>query len=63
VEIKHADIACTIFRHGIYKHTGKQLSPHLCKKACDALATRKLIWGCGKPFKFDGTSVAVCDYI
>lgn len=63
VEIKHAEIACTIFRHGIHKKTGKQMNPHLSKQACDRLACNNLIWGCGKPFKFDGTTVSKCEYI
>jgi len=56
-------IACGIFRHGITKMDGKQIPPHLNKDECDRLEKEGLIYGCGKPFRFDGKSVDKCDYI
>ena len=56
-------IACKIFRHGAMKVNAKQLSPHLCKTECDRLAREDLIYGCGKPFYFDGEKVETCGYI
>ena len=29
------DFNCKIFRHGVYKHSMKQIDPHLPKKECD----------------------------
>lgn len=56
-------INCKIFRHGTMKNDGKQLPPHLSKSECDRLAQEDLIYGCGKPFRFDGEKVEKCDYI
>ena len=62
------DFNCRIFRHGVYKHSMKQIDPHLPKKECDRLKVQDLIIGCGKPFKLindmSGKTIAVkCDYI
>ena len=63
VEVEANQINCKIFRHGIYKQTGQQINQHLPKTECDRLAGEKLIWGCGKPFHFNGEEVKVCGYI
>ena len=63
IEVKKEDINCKIFRHGIYKKNYKMLDPHLKKSECDRLKENDLIYGCGKPFKFDGVKVEICDYI
>ena len=63
VTVYEHEINCTIFRHGILKSTGKQINPHTPKAECDRLAREKLIFGCGKPFKFDGHKLEICDYI
>lgn len=61
------EINCSIFRHGIYKDTNKQIDPHLDKENCDKLLKQDLIYGCSKPFKLiknnDIYSVEICDYI
>ena len=59
---------CHIFRHGIMKDVGKQIDPHASKEICDELITKKLIFGCGKPFKVvkkeDGVYITeICEYI
>jgi len=58
---------CGIFRHGVYKHDGKQVDPHLCKETCDELAQSGKIHGCCKPFQIvvvDGkVEIKICDYI
>lgn len=56
-------INCQIFRHGVVKKDGKQIPPHLSKEECDRLVREDLIYGCGKPFRFDGKRVEKCDYI
>lgn len=58
-----SDIKCTIFRHGVYKGSMEPINPHSPKDVCDALVSSGKIWGCGKPFKFDGNIVEICDYI
>jgi hypothetical protein len=57
-------VNCQIFRHGAYKATPSVgISPHAPKAECDRLVAAGLIYGCGKPFRFDGTTAAVCDYV
>ena len=63
IEVKKEDINCQIFRHGVYKENYKMLEPHLEKKECLRLKNNNLIYGCGKPFKFNGEKVEKCDYI
>jgi len=59
---------CGIFRHAVFKKTGKQIGPHSTKEKCERLSQSDLIWGCGKPFQIITTSenkleIKVCDYI
>jgi len=62
-QINRTDIKCGIFRHGIYKTNSKFINPHAKKEECDKLLKDNLIYGCGKPFRFDGSNVEKCDYI
>ena len=61
------EINCAIFRHGIYKTNFEQINPHLPKKQCDELINKKLIYGCGKPFRIEKNNNLwvgiICDYI
>ena len=63
---------CTIFRHGTFKETGKQINPHESKELCDFYVNEGMIYGCGRPFKIiwkhtNNTNLefytVVCDYI
>ena len=63
IEVKSNEINCQIFRCGQYKHTGQPVHPHLDKAACEALVATNQIYGCGKPFRFDGSNAIICDYI
>ena len=45
------------------KKTGQPIDPHTPKAECDRLFREGLIHGCGKPFKFDGVNLTICDYI
>ncbi len=54
---------CKIFRHGIFKRTGKQIPPHAPKTDCDRWAEKNEIFGCGKPFKIVDNTAVVCEYI
>jgi hypothetical protein len=60
-------INCAIFRHGIFKKTGKQIDPHSSKELCDYYIRENKIYGCGKPFiiikKDDKFLTEICDYI
>ena len=68
VIIDEKDIACAIFRHGVFKKNDKQMNPHAPKKVCDRLFKKGLIYGCGKPFKLvkdaSGNYIAIiCGYV
>ena len=63
VQVKKNEIACKIFRHGYFKNNNSQIPPHAPKELCDRLAAEDKIFGCGKPFKFDGQKVEKCGYI
>jgi len=58
---------CCIFRHGIFKDTQKQIDPHSTKELCDMYFNKKLIFGCGKPFKIvkreNQFFTEICEYI
>jgi len=61
ITIEIIEINCGIFRCGVYKKTGEQIPPHLPKEQCDVLGDT--IWGCGKPFRYDGKQLEPCDYV
>ena len=67
IQIFRNEINCAIFRHGILKSNGQQMPPHMPKAQCDELASKELIYGCGKPFRLvcnNNTYAAeICDYI
>jgi hypothetical protein len=66
--LPRTDLACCIFRHGVYRANSLQINPHASKDECDALAASEAIYGCGKPFRFVKNGeraghVEECDYI
>ena len=61
ITIEIEQINCAIFRCGIYKHNGQQISPHLPKEQCDQLKDK--IWVCSKPFKYENGTLVICDYV
>ena len=63
IEVKYDQLNCKIFRCGVYKKDGKQIDPHSKKEVCDQIFKDNLIWGCGKPYMFDGIKVEICGYI
>lgn len=64
IVVAREDIACGIFRHGVYiAPPNEPLGPHATKETCDYAVANGLIYGCGKPFRFDGLTVTSCDYI
>jgi hypothetical protein len=42
---------CKIFRHAIYKNTGKQVGPHSKNKYIQKLIDNGKIYGCGCQFR------------
>ena len=63
IEMRYDQLNCKIFRCGVYKKYGKQIDTHSTKEVCDQIFKDNLIWGCGKPYMFDGTKVEICGYI
>lgn len=63
VQVLVGEIRCTIFRHGVFKHSGEQMNPHTPKYQCDLAYEQGAIYGCGRPFIFDGNHVMICGYI
>jgi hypothetical protein len=60
------ELNCRIFRCGILKTTYVQIDPHSSKAVCDDLVSKKLIYGCGKPFRITddaSQNVVICEYI
>lgn len=65
IQVKKNEINCCIFRCGIYKNNYNQIPPHTKKEECDRLKNNNLIYGCGKPFKFNKElkEIEICGYI
>lgn len=65
ITVKQNELNCCIFRCGVYKNNFQQIPPHSKKEECDRLKDNDLIYGCGKPFKFNKQNnlVEICDYI
>lgn len=63
IQVAYNQVNCKIFRCGVYKKNNQPIPPHTSKKECDRLTNNNLINGCGKPFKFNGKNVTICDYI
>ena len=59
--IEILQINCAIFRCGVYKKTGLQIDPHMSKKEISLIEDD--IYGCGKPFQFNGKKLVQCEYI
>jgi hypothetical protein len=57
------ELNCKIFRHGIYKETGKQLNPHATKEMCDYVIKENLVYGCARPFTIVAGKPIKCEYI
>ena len=59
---------CKIFRHCVFKLSGIQIQTHATKEQCELYMAKKIIYGCGKPFKIvkdasDNFVTEICDYI
>lgn len=62
-QVPENEIRCKIFRHAVFKENMKFADPHASKEVCDSWVKEGKIYGCGKPFKFDGNKVEKCGYI
>tara|TARA_B100000287_G_C20670132_1_gene793084 strand:+ start:3641 stop:3895 length:255 start_codon:yes stop_codon:yes gene_type:complete len=62
-QVHKTDIRCTIFRHAVYKKDLTFVNPHASEKECKKWVSEGTVYGCGKPFKFDGKKVEICGYI
>ena len=62
-EVRKEDIRCTIFRHAVFKKDMRFVPPHAPKEVCEGWLRDGVVYGCAKPFKFDGKKVDICDYI
>lgn len=63
VQVPQDWVRCTIFRCGVFKHNGDSIDPHSSREICAELVRRQTIWGCGRPFRFNGDHVELCGYI
>lgn len=57
IAVPTKDIKCTRFCHGNFKKGLKPISPYTTKDESERLLKEDLIYGCGKPFIFDGRKV------
>ncbi len=62
-QVHVSEIKCGIFRHAIYKSNNKFIDPHTSEEECKRLYNNKLVYGCAKPFRFDGKTLEICGYI
>lgn len=64
IQIQKTEINCGIFRHAAYVNTNLPINPHASKTDCEELVRTNKVFGCGKPFKFDGVHMPeICDYV
>ena len=57
IAVHKKDIQCTRFCHGNLKSNKEHISPYTTKDESEKLFKKGLIYGCGKPFIFDGKKV------
>ena len=62
-QVHKTDIRCTIFRHAVYKKDSSFVNPHASREECEKWIKSGEIYGCAKPFIFDGKNVKKCGYI
>mgnify|MGYP001613267058 CR=1 FL=1 len=63
IQVEAGDVCCGIFRHAVLKKNFTQVNPHEKKSILEDLKKKDLIYGCGKPSRFDGKKIEICDYI
>ena len=63
IQVHRTEIRCTIFRHAVQRSNLAFVNPHAPQSECERWVREGTVYGCGKPFKFDGRTVQVCGYI
>jgi len=63
IQVPRHEIRCTIFRHAVFKKGMRFVNPHASKEECERWLKEDIVYGCTKPFKFDGKKVEICGYI
>ena len=64
IQVPKNGVNCQIFRHGAFRHNPDiQIPPHAPREICEQLVADNMIFGCGKPFRFDGVTATICDYV
>jgi hypothetical protein len=61
LQVMKNQINCKIFRHAIYKSNYNQIPPHSTQQTCEELFNSGKVYGCAKPFLFDGKTVTATD--
>lgn len=61
LQVMKNQINCKIFRHAIYKSNYTQIPPHSTQQTCEELFNSGKVYGCAKPFLFDGKTVTATD--
>ena len=54
---------CGIFRHAVFKHNGQPVPPHASLQDCEVWLRMDIVYGCGKPFQWNGQEMVKCGYI
>ena len=62
-QVPRNEIRCTIFRHAMYKHNMSNINPHASQRECEKMLWNDEVYGCAKPFRFDGEQVSICGFI
>ena len=62
VSILASEINCGIFRHAVFRSNGEPVPPHSAKAQLDQWNAEGLLYGCAKPFRYDGRTVSICSY-
>lgn len=62
-QVPRNEIRCTIFRHAVFKKDFSFVPPHASKATCDKWIEDDIVYGCARPFKFDGKTVSIIGYI
>lgn len=61
IQVLKSQINCKIFRHGAYKKNGQPIPPHSSKEQCESFLKSGNVYGCCRPFLFDGNKVTKTD--
>lgn len=65
VQLPKSQTKCCIYRHGVYKKTGRQIGSHAKEEWVKKLLENNKIYGCGMPFQLNKETgkIEKCDWI